>query len=652
MSPRPPESAGPLRLDARAADFETAFAAFLAKDRDSGADVDGVVRDIIADVRRRGDAAVLEYTARFDRLTLTPQTLRFSPQEIAQAVAGVPALLDDGCADVRAAAARVLGDVRLAAAAAPLAKALRDPNSRVRREAALALARLGEPAATAVPDVLGLLRDNDDRDAVLRHAGAVALAAIATRDDLQRDVRGEPRAVRLGVLLALARRQDPAVARFLADADAELRCEAARAIHGEPIPAALPDLARLCYDDQPDRVATDWRAIAANRQLGQVENGESLVHLATLAGHPTATRLEALQVLAEWRQPHGQDRVHGNWQPCARDGADTVAALFTTTLPDLLADDEVAAAAAAAAGRLANADGASALAALAGDRQRPPAARLAALDALAALAAPELAAALVAIETNAPLPLRRRAIELLARTAPEAAVPMLASILDDAPVAEQQAAFTALGDLPHAAADELLLLYLDRLEQGLVRPALQLDLLEAAGRRTDGRLHDRLAAHRTAQAAADPLGDYLPCRDGGDAARGRKVFFEHEATRCTRCHALGGQGSHSGPALDHVGGRLSRRELLEALVAPSATIAPGYGTATVQLHDGTVLVGIVTRDADGSLTLVDGGGTATEVRWSAIRERGQAAQSAMPPMGGALTGRQLRDLVEFLARQR
>ncbi|MGE0424889.1 MAG: histidinol dehydrogenase [Reyranellaceae bacterium] len=91
MSPRPPESGGPLLLDARATDFETAFAAFLAKDRDSGADVDGVVRDIIADVRRRGDAAVFEYTARFDRLTLTPRTLRFSPQEIAQAVAGVSA---------------------------------------------------------------------------------------------------------------------------------------------------------------------------------------------------------------------------------------------------------------------------------------------------------------------------------------------------------------------------------------------------------------------------------------------------------------------------------------------------------------------------------------------------------------------------------
>src|SRR5687768_14588168 len=91
MSPSQPEAAGPLRLDTGAADFEREFAAFLAKDRDSGADVEGVVRDIIADVRKRGDVAVIEYTQRFDRLALTPATLRLSAEEIARAVAKVPA---------------------------------------------------------------------------------------------------------------------------------------------------------------------------------------------------------------------------------------------------------------------------------------------------------------------------------------------------------------------------------------------------------------------------------------------------------------------------------------------------------------------------------------------------------------------------------
>jgi histidinol dehydrogenase len=95
---------GPLRLDARAADFEAAFATFLARDRDSGADVDGVVRDIVADVRRRGDAAVIEYTTRFDRIAVTPGTLRLSDAEIDVAASAASA---EQRAAIRFAAARI-----------------------------------------------------------------------------------------------------------------------------------------------------------------------------------------------------------------------------------------------------------------------------------------------------------------------------------------------------------------------------------------------------------------------------------------------------------------------------------------------------------------------------------------------------------------
>jgi histidinol dehydrogenase len=83
-------ASGPLRLDVRAPDFERRFAAFLAKDRDSGVDVDATVRDIVADVRRRGDAAVVEYTRRFDRMDATAETLRLRADEIDAAASRVP----------------------------------------------------------------------------------------------------------------------------------------------------------------------------------------------------------------------------------------------------------------------------------------------------------------------------------------------------------------------------------------------------------------------------------------------------------------------------------------------------------------------------------------------------------------------------------
>ncbi len=79
----------PQFLDATAPGFKAAFAALLGMKREDSPDVDAAVALIIAEVRARGDKAVIELTARFDRLTLTPDTLAFSPGEIAAEVARV-----------------------------------------------------------------------------------------------------------------------------------------------------------------------------------------------------------------------------------------------------------------------------------------------------------------------------------------------------------------------------------------------------------------------------------------------------------------------------------------------------------------------------------------------------------------------------------
>ncbi len=81
----------PQFLDTSAADFEAQFAALLSAKREDSPDVDAVVADIIADVRARGDAAVLELTAKFDRVTLTPETMRMTAEEVAEAAVQVPA---------------------------------------------------------------------------------------------------------------------------------------------------------------------------------------------------------------------------------------------------------------------------------------------------------------------------------------------------------------------------------------------------------------------------------------------------------------------------------------------------------------------------------------------------------------------------------
>ncbi len=77
----------PLRLNTAAPDFDAAFAALLTMKREVSEEVDGVAAAIIADVQARGDAAVIEYTQRFDALALTPETMRVTADEITEAVA-------------------------------------------------------------------------------------------------------------------------------------------------------------------------------------------------------------------------------------------------------------------------------------------------------------------------------------------------------------------------------------------------------------------------------------------------------------------------------------------------------------------------------------------------------------------------------------
>src|SRR5690606_11250699 len=72
----------PLRLDRSAPDFEQLFAAFLATKREVSEDVDAAVAEIIARVRAEGDAALIDYTRRFDRLDLAASRIAVTEAEI------------------------------------------------------------------------------------------------------------------------------------------------------------------------------------------------------------------------------------------------------------------------------------------------------------------------------------------------------------------------------------------------------------------------------------------------------------------------------------------------------------------------------------------------------------------------------------------
>ncbi|MGO4712524.1 histidinol dehydrogenase [Bradyrhizobium sp. 2TAF24] len=76
----------PIRIDSRSADFTGRFQAFLAVKREVAADIEAAVRAIVGDVVARGDTALLEATAKFDRLSLNAAGLRITTAEIDAAV--------------------------------------------------------------------------------------------------------------------------------------------------------------------------------------------------------------------------------------------------------------------------------------------------------------------------------------------------------------------------------------------------------------------------------------------------------------------------------------------------------------------------------------------------------------------------------------
>src|ERR1700722_14888504 len=91
-------------LSTRDPDFAARFAALLGAKRETDADVDDAVAAIIDDVARRGDAALIDYTKRFDRLGGSAAQLRLSAQEIA---AAADAAAGETVAALRLAAGRI-----------------------------------------------------------------------------------------------------------------------------------------------------------------------------------------------------------------------------------------------------------------------------------------------------------------------------------------------------------------------------------------------------------------------------------------------------------------------------------------------------------------------------------------------------------------
>ncbi|MCD6050315.1 MAG: repeat protein, partial [Verrucomicrobia bacterium] len=236
------------------------------------------------------------------------------------------ALLVNTNAEIRAQTLKIIGDAKLSKYQKQVVAGLSDKETRVRYFAAITAGKLANK--DSVPALLAMLKDNDDKDPWLRHAGVAGLTACAKAADLTALSKHESSAVRLAATVALRRLASPGLSQFLADKDPRVVAEAARAINDLPVAPALPQLASLTSrasefatlpagsNTEPSpRDAILRRIINANFRLGTSANADAVSALAGDERLPEGIRVEALTQLGEWAAPSGRDQVSGLWRP-------------------------------------------------------------------------------------------------------------------------------------------------------------------------------------------------------------------------------------------------------------------------------------------------------------------------------------------------
>jgi len=608
----------------------------------------------------RGTASLPALTARANQPDAPAPARRHALWALGQVAAHGPSveatlrvLLTDAEAEIRAQAAKLAGDLGYAGAAAALTTALADPAARVRFFAAQSLGKLRTPAA--VPALLAAARTNDDADAYIRHALVLGLAGCATSTELVALAQGASAAARRAALLALRRQESAEITAFLHDPDPLLVREAALAISDVPIAGALPALAELVAGPLADE-PTGMRALNAAFRLGSSDHAAALGALARQADCPERLRTEAVVLLRQWSEPPARDRNVGIYRPLdpAPRDADAGRLILTGLAAELLAAGipaVVQEAALAAIVSLQLAPLAPALHAVVTGPAHPAGLRIAALRALEQLSAPDLAAAADAAIASDNAELRLAALPLATRFHPEGAPAVLARLAGSDVVAERRAAYTALAELADPAADDLLLAGLQALATGQVPAGAQLDLLEAAARRSDPRIAAVLATRDAALAGdPDPLAPFHVTLHGGRAGAGSRLFRNNPILQCSRCHRVGDEaGGEAGPNLAGIGARDSRELILEHILKPSARIAPGFQLVTVTRQDGQVVSGTLLEEGPESVRLRTGEVEETTLPRAAIA-RLESSPSGMPEVAAlVLSKAEIRDLVAYVA---
>lgn len=154
---------------------------------------------------------------------------------------------------------------------------------------------------------------------------------------------------------------------------------------------------------------------------------------------------------------------------------------------------------------------------------------------------------------------------------------------------------------------------------------------------------DRIAQQKQ---RLDELTKLLP---GGDAQRGEALFNNRDKSKCINCHLNGETGTRLGPDLTWIGAIRSERDLLEAIIFPSASIARYHEVVNVVRKDGKILSGLLIKETVDKMYLSSAEGVVQSVPYRLIGEARYSDTSLMPEgVDKLLKPEEIADIVAYL----
>jgi putative heme-binding domain-containing protein len=194
---------------------------------------------------------------------------------------------------------------------------------------------------------------------------------------------------------------------------------------------------------------------------------------------------------------------------------------------------------------------------------------------------------------------------------------------------------------------------LEAIDSGRESPRAVKEAVAKGSRHDDSRIRDLFERFVPEENRPRRLGPQINPQAllavAGDAARGRALFTGLASLSCRNCHQVGGTGGQAGPALDQIGKKYNRAQLLESILEPSKTIEEKYVTYQVVTTDGVPLTGVVTERTAEGIVLRDAENKMVRLKHAEIEESTRQRQSLMPEGAlSELTAQQAADLLSFL----